>query len=281
MIDVIKRIIPEAIKKYYKRRLFKPLYAGDKYFCPVCKTSVAYLNHLPDYYFEKFDKYWFIHSIFAMETFNILNHSCPACGASDRERLYALYFENKFDSINKAKPCLQDLGDTSKKYKFIDFAPGHSLGNFFKQYSFLEYRSADLFSADVDDIVDISDMKTYKDNSIDIFLCSHILEHVENDRKAMRELYRILKDNGFGIVMVPILLTLKEVYENPRIISEADRWRHFGQNDHVRMYSKEGFVSRLEEAGFKVCQFGIDYFGTDVFERHGIHPRSVLYVVEK
>ena len=56
-----------------------------------------------------------------------------------------------------------------------------------------------------------------------MFFCSHILEHVENDRKAMRELYRILKSNGVGIIMAPILLTLKEVYENPHITDENAR----------------------------------------------------------
>jgi len=270
MINVVKRFVPEAVKKYYKKMFFKPSYLGDKYFCPVCKTAVAYFQRLSDYYFERFDKHQFIHSIFAMETFNILNHSCPACGVSDRDRLYALYFTNRFNTLDK-----------SKKHTFIDFAPEPSLGMFIKSHSFLEYRSADLFMEEVNDRVDIADMTVYEDNSADIFLCSHILEHVENDRKATRELYRILKGGGFGIVMAPILLTLKEVYENPRITSEADRWKHFGQNDHVRMYSKEGFVSRLGDAGFKVYQLGIDYFGADVFERHGIHPRSVLYVVEK
>lgn len=270
LINVVKRVVPEPIKKYYQKKFFKPSYTGDKYFCPVCKTPVNYFNRLSDYYFEKFDKYQFIHSIFAMETLNILNHSCPACGASDRDRLYALYFMNRFNTMDKPK-----------KYTFIDFGPEPSLAKFIRSYSFLEYRSADLFMKNVDDKVDVMDMNAYEDNSVDIFLCSHILEHVGNDRKAMRELYRILKSGGFGIVMTLILLTLKEVSEDPRIISEADRWKHFGQNDHIRMYSKEGFVRRLEEAGFTVCQLGIDYFGIDIFGRYGIHPRSVLYVVEK
>lgn len=266
----ILKYINRIWKSFYKKLFFKPAYSGDKYVCPVCKTSVAYFNRLPDYYFKKFDEFQFIHSIFAMETLSILNYSCPACGVSDRDRLCALYLTNKFDAI-----------DNSKKYKFIDFAPSSSLSKFIKNYSFLEYRSADLLMANVDDRVDIMDMNVYENDSIDFFLCSHILEHVENDRKAIQELYRILKSNSVGIIMAPILLTLKEVYENPHITEEDAKWKHFGQNDHVRIYSKVGFVSRLEEAGFKVYQLGIDYFGADVFERHGIHPRSVLYVVKK
>jgi len=96
----------------------------------------------------------------------------------------------------------------------------------------------------------------------------------------MAELYRILKPGGWGIVMVPILLTLTNVYEGASIRSEADSWKYFQQGDHVRLYSKQGFMRGLEDAGFRVNQLGIDYFGADLFDKHGIDPRSVLCVVE-
>jgi ubiquinone/menaquinone biosynthesis C-methylase UbiE len=121
----------------------------------------------------------------------------------------------------------------------------------------------------------------YVDNCFDMILCSHVLEHVDDDRKAMSELFRILKPSGFGIIMVPIDINLKEDFENPEYKTEAERWKYFGQNDHVRLYSKNGFATKLIQTGFKVNQLGIDYFGADVFEKNGIHPRSVLYVVEK
>jgi hypothetical protein len=63
--------------------------------------------------------------------------------------------------------------------------------------------------------------------------------------------------------------------------TKEERWRHFGQHDHVRMYSKASFITKLESAGFKVHKFSKDDFGVSDFERCGIHPRSVLYVVEK
>jgi SAM-dependent methyltransferase len=133
----------------------------------------------------------------------------------------------------------------------------------------------------VDDKIDIMDMHIYKDNSVDIFLCSHVLEHVSDDRKAISELYRILKSGGWGIIMVPILLHLKDIYEDPSVTSEAERWKHFGQGDHLRTYSKEGFKGRLAEGGFRITELGIEYFGADTFEKCGIYPRSVLYIVEK
>jgi len=140
----------------------------------------------------------------------------------------------------------------------------------------------DLFMAGVDDkVVDITNMSIYADNRFHLIVCSHVLEHIEDDRKAMAELYRVLNPAGFAIVMVPINLWLKEDFEDPVKTTEAERWRYFGQNDHVRVYSKAGFVGKLTAVGFKVAQLGIDYFGAEVFERNGIHPRSVLYIARK
>jgi predicted SAM-dependent methyltransferase len=124
-------------------------------------------------------------------------------------------------------------------------------------------------------------MPIYGTESIDAFICSHVLEHVEDDRKALRELYRILKPGGWGICMVPILLTLKETLENPDWVTPEQRWKYYGQDDHVRAYSKEGFIERLVEANFEVELLGIDHFGAQSFDKHGIHPRSILYVVHK
>jgi len=222
------------------------------------------------WYLETLDKYGFIHSIFALETLNLFACNCPSCGTSDRDRLYILYLKQQFSRI-----------DVSRRYTFIDFAPTPALSKMIRSYHFLNYRSADLLGDNADDKVDIMDMPIYRDNSVDMFLCSHVLEHVEDDKKAMAELYRILRPGGWGITMVPIVLTLSNVYEDTSINSEAERWKHFGEGSHFRIYSKQGFVGRLEQAGFKVKQFGINYFGADVFEKHGIHPRSVLYVVEK
>lgn len=81
--------------------------------------------------------------------------------------------------------------------------------------------------------------------------------------------------------MVPIILELQEIDEDPSVVDEAERWRRFGQNDHVRLYSKPGFLGRVQEAGFVVHQYGKESFGEEVFTRSGIAHQSVLYVVEK
>lgn len=239
------------------------------YYCPVCKKANVHFQPLPHFYFKELDKNQFIHSIFQTETINLDAYSCSNCGAADRERLYALYF----DSI------MQELG--SKKVQILDIAPAVALTKYLKSFFNFSVRTADLFMEGVDDRVDITDMKSYADESFDVFICSHVLEHIKDDIAAMKELFRVLAKGGWGIAMVPVNLGLKEIYEDFSITEEAGRWKHFGQDDHVRMYSKSGFISRLQSVGFTVKQFDISYFGASTLERSGIHPRSVLYIVTK
>lgn len=110
-------------------------------------------------------------------------------------------------------------------------------------------RSADLFSPLADDIVDIMDMNIYVDNAFDFIVCSHVLEHVPDDRKAIAELYRVLDNNGVAILMVPILLTAQVTDEDPDETDVNVRWSRFGQDDHIRMYAKHDYMSRVREGG--------------------------------
>jgi ubiquinone/menaquinone biosynthesis C-methylase UbiE len=124
-------------------------------------------------------------------------------------------------------------------------------------------------------------MNNIRSESFDIFICSHVLEHVPDDKKALSELFRILRPGGFGILMVPIALKMSKVNEDPSIEDVGERWRRFGQDDHVRQYSKSGFIERVKGAGFIINQYSIDFFGEDVFRKYGISPKSILYVVER
>lgn len=272
-LGIIYRITPKPIwcmfrsliSFYYESKI------SGQYYCPVCKQSVVQFRPLPVTHIMMFEKCHFIHPLHSDEMMNPHAYSCPKCEASDRERVYAMYLSQEFSKMK----------ETGRTYKFLDFAPSSSLSKFIKQHSFINYRSADLYMKGVDDKVDITDLHIYESDSFDMILCSHVLEHVEHDVKAMKELYRVLNKHGFAIIVVPINLGLKEDFEDPTKTSESDRWKYFGQNDHVRVYSKKGFISKLESVGFHVHQYGIDFFGMVEFERCGIHPRSILYVVTK
>ena len=235
LVKFKKIIYPFYIKKN-ETELIK-----GRFWCPVCKKNVIRFNPLPVYYDLMSEKYPSVHPAFMGETMNYHAYTCPHCGATDRNRLYAMFLSAYFIKLQK----------TSKKYRFLDIAPNKELSYFIKQNTFIQYRSVDLYMEAADDKADITDLHIYDNESFDILLCSHVLEHVSDDKKAISELFRILKKDGLGIIVVPINLALKEDFEDPTKTTDEDRWKYFGQNDHVRMYSKNGFISKLQQIGFK------------------------------
>jgi SAM-dependent methyltransferase len=257
-------------RKAIQRRLRLPQYLGGDHSCPVCATNLRAFKPIWKSFHKNIALHGYIHPLTSIETFNTSAYSCPACDASDRERLYALFFDREFSAL-----------DRGRRYRLVEFAPSVTLRRKLNSFPFIEYRSADLFRKTVDDRIDITDMKPYGDGSIDVFLCSHILEHVPDDRKAMSELYRILKPGGFGIVMVPLVHGVEDTQESPDINTEALRWKYYMSGDHLRQYGTRDFVKRLSAAGFQVDQLGIKYFGEETFGRAGIAADSILYVVRK
>lgn len=246
-----------------------------KHRCSICESRVLRFEPLPPIYMEEFQRYGFKYTPADAEMCNAEGYTCPWCGATDRDRLYALYLRDYFRTLSPEGPV-----------KIVEFAPTPQLSNLIRkliagsEHSF-SYRTADLYMEGVDDKVDLMDMKAYADDSVDFFICSHMLEHVDDDRRALGELYRILKHGGQGILVVPIELPADEIDEDPSVTDPGERWRRFGQFDHVRLYSKEGFVSRVRQAGFLVRQLGAEHFGKAVFEKYGITDQSVLYIVGK
>ena len=99
----------------------------------------------------------------------------------------------------------------------------------------------------------------FKDNSFDIILCNHVLEHIPNDRKAISELYRVLKPSGWGIFQIPQDLNREVTYEDDSITDKKERAKIFGQYDHVRIYGRDYF-DKLSSVGFKVEE--VDYTST-------------------
>lgn len=278
--QVIKRVLypykDYKLKDFNKallRKLKLPKYLGNNHFCPVCNTRLKCFKPIFKSFLRKLEENGFVYPVESFETLNVSAYSCPSCDASDRDRLYALFLEERFQALKQGKV-----------YKFVDFAPSLPLSRKLRTCSLLDYRSADLHRKTADDRVDITDMALYANDSIDMFLCSHILEHVPDDQKAMRELHRILKPGGFGIVMVPIITVLPDTHEDGSITSSEGRWKYFGQDDHLRQYSRageNGLVTRLQKAGFMVHLYTIEHFGAAAFDKHGIARNSVLYVVEK
>lgn len=275
LINVIKKITPGIAKRSARALQARARTLMGKYYCPVCDSRVDAFQPLSDYYAENLEKYGWPYEVSEAETCNSLGYLCPHCQASDRDRLYALYLQEFFAGLQ-----------SGRSINIVEFAPVAPLSRFIREKlasrgTNNSYRSADAFAADVDDTLDIMELHAYADQQFDFFLCSHILEHVADDRKALGELYRILKPGGKGILMVPIILSISEIDEDPTVVDVAERWRRFGQDDHVRLYSKKGFLERVKGAGFIVHEYGKSHFGEKLFSCTGISNQSVLYVVEK
>ena len=256
-------------RKAVRRRLALRRFRGDDHQCPVCGTRLNGFKPIWKSWWRAIAEHHYRYPVTAIETFNANAYSCPACDASDRERLYALYLDRIAATL-----------DRSRRYRFVEFAPSMPLRRRLRRLPFIDYRSADLHRRSVDDRIDITAMG-YGDASIDMILCSHILEHIPDDRKAMREMLRVLAPGGLAIVMVPLIVGLDETLEDPAINTRALRWTHYGDGDHVRQYGKRDFLDRLRAAGFTVERLGIDEFGAETLRRAGIAENSELIVARK
>jgi len=265
-----KRFIKQCLPFFIHQRLDAKRKRLGRLECPICNKRVIQFEMIDRDYLEQCDRHQIPLSLFTYETLNVLGYHCPECGTADRTRLYALYLRQVFSAWNK-----------NETFRVLDIAPTPPLTRFLKGHPFVNYRSADLYSPLADDRVDVMDMHIYADQTFDFVIFSHVLEHLSDDRRALCEIFRVMKRGAKAIIMVPIDLTRQSVDEDPLLTDEGARWRRFGQNDHVRLYSKEGFVERLVEVGFVVDQLGVEHFGEETFRRCGIHPRSVLYVAEK
>ena len=144
----------------------------------------------------------------------------------------------------------------------------------------ITYHTTDLYSKSVTFTSDIQNMVMVENEKYDYIICSHVLEHVEDDKKAMREIYRVLKNDGICMILVPIFLDLDKIDEEWGL-SEAENWKRFGQGDHCRRYEKDGFIERLKETGFAVHCLGKSYFGEYVFRENALVDTSTLYVLTK
>jgi SAM-dependent methyltransferase len=257
------------MKMLLKRTLDILSLRSFKRFCPVCGSRDALFNPLPDSYRQNAEQHGYANfgkgEMTALDTY-----SCANCGASDRERLYAYWLQKETEA-----------GKLSGATKVIHFAPEQALSSFVRRSNaFDDYQTADLTMEKVDHKVDLMDLP-FANNSFDFFICSHVLEHVPDDLKAIRELHRITRPGGRGILMAPVIVDLPDTAEDPAASSEADRWRLFGQGDHVRLYAHDDYVRRIQVGGFAVQQLGQREFGADTFARLGLKPSSILYIVTK
>lgn len=138
----------------------------------------------------------------------------------------------------------------TRPLKMLHIAPERSLGNMFRKQANIDYISADLLSPWAMVHFDAHAIP-YRDNTFDVVIANHILEHVQDDRRVMAEMYRVMKPGGFGVFQVPLDEALDKTREDPFLRDEAEQHRLFGQKDHVRQYGID-YLDRLASVGFEV-----------------------------
>ena len=182
----------------------------------------------------------------------------PSTLSLERHRLLWLYLKN-------------ETAFFQKPLKVLHMAPEQCFLSIFKKMKHLDYTTADLYSPIVDVKADI----------LNLVFCNHVLEHIEDDSKAMKELFRVMKPGGMGIFQVPQELAREKTYEDPNIITPEDKAKYFGQYDHVRIYGKDYF-NRLRDVGFKVDE--VDYSKTlspELVEKYCLAKGEILPVCFK
>nr|WP_190272145.1 methyltransferase domain-containing protein [Sideroxydans lithotrophicus] len=236
-------------------------------YCPVCGSNQVSFLPLPEFYRESSRLYGFEH-FGKGEMISLEQYTCNRCGASDRERLYALWIDQQLEK-----------NSLSRSAKVMHFAPEEALSKRLRQL-FANYETADFGMGQVDHKVDLQNLP-FADESYEFFICSHVLEHVESDDRAIRELYRITRTGGCGILVAPIIVGLERTVEDPSVKDAAGRWRLYGQDDHVRLYAHDDYVNKIRSHGFHVAELGEEYFGEEIFHSLGLTHTSILYVVSK
>lgn len=241
-------------------------FASKSKTCPCCGNEVMY-HPLSDYYGEKLARYG-VTTQAENETLNEEEYSCPNCGASDRDRLIVSFLEK------------EGLQEAAEGLRLLQIAPAAAISRWInKKCPHIQYDTTDLYMDHVTFHSDIMDMHMVPDETYDVIICSHVLEHVQDDRKALSELKRTLKPEGKVIFLVPVDLNATCIDEEWGL-SEAENWRRFGQGDHCRRYDKSGLVKRLEEQ-FYVHSLGKEYFGEELFAQCSLADTSTLYVLTK
>ena len=170
------------------------------------------------------------------------NALCPGTLSLERHRLLWLYLDRKTSFLTDS-------------IRVLHVAPEQVFYKKFKSFSHWNYTTTDLHSPLADVKADICALP-FEDNSYDLILCNHVLEHIPNDLKAMKELYRVLKPRGTAILQVPLEEDRENTFEDDSITDQQERTRIFGQYEHVRVYGQD-YYNRLQKAGFKATP--VDY----------------------
>ena len=195
------------------------------------------------------------------------NALCPGTLSLERHRLLWLYLDNETNFLNSS-------------LKVLHVAPEQVFYKKFKKLKNWDYLTFDLNSPIADIKGDLTSTN-FKDESFDLIICNHVLEHIKDDKSALNEIYRVLKYNGISILQVPINVRREKTFEDSTIKSKIQREKYFGQYDHVREYGLD-FKDRVEQSGFKVQMINYSKkISKDLIIKYGLMKNDLIPIAKK
>ncbi len=251
IISLVTRKVPRKYLNslnFVAGRILSVFYRGNKYECPI--EGRTYRRFLPYGRMKSRP-----------------NALCPGSLSLERHRLQWLYMKNETNFFRD-------------HLRVLHIAPEMCFLRVFKKMENLDYVTADLDSPLADVRADVMDLP-FKDGDFDVVFCNHVMEHVEDDIRAMKEIYRVLKTGGWAFMQVPLDPDLEHTIEDPEVTDPAERERLYDQSDHMRKYGRD-YGNRLRKAGFKVTE--VDYtrvLGPEQVERYALMPGEILYFCRK
>ena len=255
MKKLISFIIRHIPRKYLQRgsgtvlKIVGLFYRGNNVTCPIINRS-----------YRKFLPYGRVNPR--------PNALCPDSLSLERHRLLWLYLQEKTNFFQQ-------------KFHVLHIAPEQCFMKKFETHHGSQYITADLESPLAKVKMDIHNMP-FADNTFEACLCNHVMEHVQDDIKAMQEIHRVLKPGGWAIIQVPFFPPVPDAtFEDPTITEPKKREEAFGQDDHVRKYGKD-YSDRLRSVGFEVQEDDyIHQLPEESVRRYALPKDEIIYFCEK
>jgi SAM-dependent methyltransferase len=258
----LKSVLPDNVVPAIRRIV----YFGILFRCPVCRATVRKLlpggQDIP-----------VLRELEVVGGGRIEQDVCPVCFSSSRTRLVHRYLVD-----------YGELRGEGELRRVLHFAPERGIANWLLRLQSVHYIAADLspdlYQHALSRKMDVTRIE-FPDSQFDLVICNHVLEHVPNDRLAMREIFRVLKHGGRAILQAPISQKLTTTLEDPSISKPRDREKVFGQWDHVRIYGLD-YPERLRHAGFSVDIIDpVQRWGIDTVVRLRLNSSEKLFIGRK
>jgi SAM-dependent methyltransferase len=249
IISFVIRYIPRKYLQLVSHiflRVLAIFYSGNNVTCNVCDSQ-----------FRKFLPY----GRKARE-----NALCPNCLALERHRLMWLFLQ-------------QETNFFSAPLKVLHIAPELCFIKRMEALPNLEYITGDIESPLATVKMDVHQIP-FEDNTFDVIFCNHVMEHVDDDILACKEINRVLKPEGWGIIQSPVY-DLPTTIEDKTISDPAERERLFGQRDHVRKYGQD-YSSRLSKSGLKVEEkLFVQNLASATIAKHALPEQEIIFYCKK